>query len=157
MEAPDAPAPTYIETMAACETMAIEILGFPDGRTRYPGGVVDALTFPPGLQNQPLDALLPWALMKKQTLSSFLALLKGPVAGQAPPILAAAAVSATPPLPTRLQLQLPSRSLQLPCRSLQIPRRSLQLPRRSLQIHGRQSNTLLRGLLISPTRDCQML
>ena len=100
MEAPDAPAPTYIETMAACETMAIEILGFPDGRTRYPGGVVDALTFPPGLQNQPLDALLPWALMKKQTLSSFLALLKGPVAGQAPPILAAAAVSATPPLPT---------------------------------------------------------
>ena len=83
MEAPpDAPAPTYFEIMAAaCETMAIEILGFPDGHRRYPGGVVDALAFPPGLQNQPLDvdalafppglqnqpldALLPWALRKQ--------------------------------------------------------------------------------------------
>jgi hypothetical protein len=96
----DAPAPTYIDVMAECESLASEILTFPDGKSSYPGGIRDALALPPGMEQGTWDVLLPFAVAKKKTLSSMLARLKGPVAGQAPPILAAAAAVATPSLPT---------------------------------------------------------
>jgi hypothetical protein len=97
MEAtPDAPASTYIDVMAECEILADEILDFPDGLRRYPGGLRDALALPHGMEQGSRDDLLPCAVAKRIFLSCMLARLKGPVAGQAPP----AAVSATPPLPT---------------------------------------------------------
>ena len=97
--APDAP--TYFDIMAECEAMADEILDYPGGKSRFPGGIRDALAFPHGIVGNPsVDDLLPFAVAKKKFLTNLLARLKGPVVGQAPPILAAAAVSATPPLPT---------------------------------------------------------
>ena len=94
-------APTYFDIMTECEAMADEILDYPGGKSRFPGGIRDALAFPHGIVGNPsVDDLLPFAVAKKKFLTNLLARLKGPVVGQAPPILAAAAVSATPPLPT---------------------------------------------------------
>ena len=93
---PDVPASTYIDIMAECEILADEILDFPDGQRRYPGGLREALAFPPRMEQGSRDDLLLLAVAKRNFLSHMLVRLKGPVAGQAPP----AAVSATPPLPT---------------------------------------------------------
>jgi hypothetical protein len=73
---PDAPAPGFFDVTADCKTMAWEILNFPEGKSKYPGGVRDVLAVPPGLQNKSLDVLLPFAVAKKQTLSSFLAAVR---------------------------------------------------------------------------------
>jgi len=97
--------------------MADEILDFPDGhwQRKYPGGIRNALALPPEIEQGSLDALLPFAVAKKKTLSSMLARLNGPVPGQAPPILAAAVAVATPSLPTTTTTaQLPTTTAPLP-------------------------------------------
>jgi hypothetical protein len=81
---PDTPAPAYFDFMTDCEinseNMAMAILFFPDGKHIYSGNVQDVFALPPVLENKPLDVMLPFAVAKK-CLSSFPALLKGPVAG----------------------------------------------------------------------------
>jgi len=116
MEAtPNASASAYCDIMAECETMADEILDFPDGQRKYPGGIRNALALPPGIGQGSLDALLPFAVAKKKTLSRMLARLNGPVPGQAPPILAAAVAVATPSLPTTTTTApLPTTTAPLP-------------------------------------------
>lgn len=90
----DAPASTYIDVMTDCESLAVEFLDFPEGKSKYPGGVRDILAFPPWLENKSLDVLLPFTVAKKKFLSDMLARLKGPIAGQARAMAATAAAVA---------------------------------------------------------------
>jgi hypothetical protein len=48
----DAPASTYIDVMTDCESLVVEFLDFPEGKSKYPGGVQDILAFPPWLENK---------------------------------------------------------------------------------------------------------
>ena len=154
--APDAP--TYFDIMAECEAMADEILEYPAGLLRFPGGIPDALAFPPGnVGNQSVDDLLPFAVSKKKFLTNLLARLKGPVAGQAPPILAAAAVSATPPLPATTTTE-PHPTTTAPLTTNTAPLSTTTAPLTTNTWPAEQYFTTgssdLRG---SPTRDCRTL
>ncbi len=64
----DAPASTYVDVMTDCECLpvAVDFLDFPEGKSKYLGGVRDILACPPGLENKSLDVLLPFTIAKKK-------------------------------------------------------------------------------------------